>query len=815
MTKYFCSFLFTLFCSLLLSTASFAQATEAQNSIEFSKTNRQLEKIERALKKDMLTSEKIDEYVSYLNTQESEINENRKDLDKKVIFIQKQLDALGTPQEGTVEDGVIAKQRKNLTKELADEDRNLKEADLLIVKIEDLTKNVLNARNKKVYGTLITKQSALINPLVFFNSIKSYVIFFWDAVKSPIVWYQNIPAEAREYTILSIVSMALILMAALAVAIILRKYVLSHWGYKDDIELPRFSRKVLAAGAVAVARGLIPSAFVGAVLLWMYSTKIFSESLFGEILKVTGYCTLLAIIEATISRVTFAPNYAQWRLVNIPNDKALKFKRVIFLFIICNTLALIQLAVAQRTGYPLETTNFMMVILSAVKAFFLIWLTQISVDTYRELKTTPEILPDETEENDEINSGFKIMVVANLFFAGVFGLSLIGYPELSSFIFTNLILSLVLIVIFEFVRRAFIDIAKRVVLAGPWMKSIRISRRNSTKIEFWITTFINPIFILALIFTLLNVWGLPADFILQLAKKLLFGFKIGGIQISLIAIIFGILVFFASLAVVKLIKRHLANNVFSNMDIDDGVKHSMISGISFIGFIIAVLLAIVAVGIDLTNLAFIAGALSVGIGFGLQDVIKNLVSGIIILLERPFKVGDWVIMNGTEGKIKQINIRSTEMESFNRTSVIVPNATLLSSSIVNLTHGDNISRQSVTVGVAYGSDVEKVRKILLECATKHKYVMKNPAPYVIFKDFSECCLTFELRCYTNDIWKGWIVPSDLRFEINKRFIEEGIEIPFPQVVIHSGEDVAQDNQFYAHKKATKAPKEPKTAKAKS
>ena len=236
------------------------------------------------------------------------------------------------------------------------------------------------------------------------------------------------------------------------------------------------------------------------------------------------------------------------------------------------------------------------------------------------------------------------------------------------------------------------------------------------------------------------------------------------------------------------------------MDIDDGIKHSLISGISFVGFIISCLLAIIAVGVDLTNLAFIAGALSVGIGFGLQDVIKNLVSGIIILFERPFKVGDWVIMNDTEGKIKQINIRSTEMESFNRTSVIVPNATLLSSSIVNLTHGDNISRQSVSVGVAYGSDVEKVRKILLECALAHKYVMKNPAPYVLFKDFADSSLNFELRCYTNDIWKGWIVPSDLRFSINKRFIEEGIEIPFPQIVVHSGEKVAQENQFYALKK---------------
>lgn len=802
MVKYFKTLFIVLFAAMLFAgNLQAADDITSKNSIDFNKINKKLEQIDDNLKKENLTEDNINTYVSYLSDQEAQISATRKDLDKDIKYIQKQLDALGEPKEGATEDKVITKQRNDLTKQLTAEDRVLKEADLLIVKIEDLTTQVLNARSKRVYGDLITKQSALINPMVFFNSLKLYAIFFWDIAKSPIDWYKSIPAADRSYTILSIVSMALILVAALAVAIILRKYILTHWGYKEDIELPHFSRKIVAAIAVAIARGLIPDAFVGACMIWMVSTKIFGDSLLGHVLMITGFSSFLAIIEATISRVTFAPNYPQWRLFNIPNDKALRFTRVIFMFIICNAIALIQVVVAQKANYSIDTVHFLTMISCAVKAFFLIWIIKIAVDTYREMNgITTENIEENEEENDSLDSGFKIMVASNLLLATAFGLSLIGYPELSSFILRNLILSMVIFGIFELFRHAFIDIIKRLVLASPWMKSIKVTKRNVSKIEFWITSFINPILVLTFIFTLLNLWGLPGDFMLQMGKKLLFGFKIGGVQISLIAIAFGILVFFVSLTIVKLIKKHLAANIFSNMDIDDGIKHSLISGISFVGFIISCLLAIIAVGVDLTNLAFIAGALSVGIGFGLQDVIKNLVSGIIILFERPFKVGDWVIMNDTEGKIKQINIRSTEMESFNRTSVIVPNATLLSSSIVNLTHGDNISRQSISVGVAYGSDVEKVRKILLECALAHKYVMKNPAPYVLFKDFADSSLNFELRCYTNDIWKGWIVPSDLRFAINKRFIEEGIEIPFPQIVVHSGEKVAQENQFYALKK---------------
>ena len=253
----------------------------------------------------------------------------------------------------------------------------------------------------------------------------------------------------------------------------------------------------------------------------------------------------------------------------------------------------------------------------------------------------------------------------------------------------------------------------------------------------------------------------------------------------------------------KSLRRHIVDNVLSKMEIDDGIKHSLASGFGFVSFVVALLLAVVVMGGNLSSLALIAGALSVGIGLGLQDIVNNFVSGIILLFERPIKVGDWVKINGEEGKIKQINIRATEVETFNRSSVIIPNATLLSNSLVNLTHGNNWARYSVKVGVAYGSDIEKVKSILLECAASHRRVLKNPAPYVLFQDFGSSSLDFELRFYVSNIWDGWVTPSDVRFEINRRFIEEGIEIPFPQMVVHHGSEVSKEteSQFYAAKKA--------------
>ena len=176
--------------------------------------------------------------------------------------------------------------------------------------------------------------------------------------------------------------------------------------------------------------------------------------------------------------------------------------------------------------------------------------------------------------------------------------------------------------------------------------------------------------------------------------------------------------------------------------------------------------------------------MSVGIGFGLQSIVNNLVSGFILLFERPIKVGDWIIVGDKEGLVKKISFRATEIETWQRASVIVPNGELLTTAVTNWTHSDRRGRVEVPVGVAYGSDVEKVREILLACADEHDRVLKDPPPWVLFMNFGNSSLDFELRCFTNDVMRRMGCASDLRFAIDKRFREEGIEIPFPQHVVH-------------------------------
>jgi len=204
--------------------------------------------------------------------------------------------------------------------------------------------------------------------------------------------------------------------------------------------------------------------------------------------------------------------------------------------------------------------------------------------------------------------------------------------------------------------------------------------------------------------------------------------------------------------------------------------------------IAAGLIALAIAGVTFQNLALIAGALSVGIGFGLQNIVNNFVSGLILLFERPIRTGDWIIVNNIEGYVRRISIRSTQIQTFDRADVIVPNSDLISNSVTNLMLRDRFGRLRVPVGVAYGSDTQRVKESLLEVARAHPQVVQGSSivadPYVLFLSFGDSALNFELRAFVRDVGQRLTVLSDLNFAIDAAFREAGIEIPFPQRDLH-------------------------------
>jgi small-conductance mechanosensitive channel len=206
--------------------------------------------------------------------------------------------------------------------------------------------------------------------------------------------------------------------------------------------------------------------------------------------------------------------------------------------------------------------------------------------------------------------------------------------------------------------------------------------------------------------------------------------------------------------------------------------------LGYTGYLLSLIIAVSYGGVDFTDIAIVAGALSVGIGFGLQSIINNFVSGLILLVERPFKAGDWIVVGNEEGYVKKINVRSTEVMTFNRATLTVPNSELITKTVKNWTHKGTLGRVIVSVGVSYDADPEQVRDILLKCASQHTEVRGNPEPSVVFSNFGDSALEFELRAFIVNVDRRLGVGSDLRFTIFQALKSAGIEIPFPQRDIH-------------------------------
>ena len=374
--------------------------------------------------------------------------------------------------------------------------------------------------------------------------------------------------------------------------------------------------------------------------------------------------------------------------------------------------------------------------------------------------------------------------------------SFIGYLVVSMYVLHNIVITLTAIALFLSLRGLWVSSEQKLSNKTQNDTEQEKDYQGSFQGSLVLLTMVELGLAVGLFIAAARFWGVSLNNFEGQSSLLRGELQIGSFTIAFSQILYSIIAFLIVYYFFKLARWFLRERIFTIMRLSVSASEAVLAILGYMGFTFAILAALNALGVQWENLAIIAGALSVGIGFGLQTIISNFVSGLILLFERPVRVGDWVILgNGLEGHIKNVNMRSTEIMTLERSSVLIPNSNLLSDTITNWTLHDKMGRQDIGVGVAYGSDTEHVKKVLLEVASNHNLLRKYPQPRVLFRNFGDSSLDFILRVFLKNINDRHHVGSDLRFAIDRAFRENNISIPFPQRDIHIKKDGNQDDLF--------------------
>lgn len=323
-----------------------------------------------------------------------------------------------------------------------------------------------------------------------------------------------------------------------------------------------------------------------------------------------------------------------------------------------------------------------------------------------------------------------------------------------------------------------------VLIQSDFAKKSNIVRNHSELVKQKIHKIVKFLFYVLAVSSVLRSFGLLiilGNFLEELFSNSL---SVGTFSLNVGTIILFFFSIWFAVAIARSIKFILETDILVRMNLKRGVAGAVSSMALYAITGFGIVFAIMSSGLDLNSFSLLAGALGVGIGFGLQDIVRNFISGLILIFERPVQIGDAVEVEELSGIVRKIGIRSSVIKTWEGAEVIVPNGNLISNKLINWTFSDHHRRVDIAVGVAYGSDVKKVLQLLIDCTKANEEILLNPEPTVFFKDFADSALLFELRCWTEN-FNSWLqIQSDLRVEIEKVLRENGIEIPFPQTDVH-------------------------------
>jgi len=750
--------LWTLTAALLLATVGFERKAwaEAGEEPSIEELKKSLDEIEAAVDSEDITAETLAGFRDKLNSATDILRKKIDWLEPRAKEAEDRLKELGPApaKDAPAESAEIAGQRKELTDEFNDVDGELKQARVLTVKTDQLGDRVAQKRHALYANELFARSASILDPS-FWTEVYRALSIELRSIEA------LVDAWSEHHTRPRWAGAALIIVVIIAIVI-----VLTRWWLPRLIGEPSNTRSAKAWAALWVFIWFaIRTPLAGFAALLALTTFGLLTVRLEQIAQGVVAGMAAAAFGHGVARGLLAPEHPHRRLVQEDDETALCFYNHL-LWASRALGVLIVLQVIHKTLFaPLVITVATNALFAATTAAFLVHLV-LRLGTIKK------------------NRGEALVAASwahplGLLMAVLIGIALVaGYAGVAAFISLRVIVAAAvfgaLFLLLVITQTLFASINEQTPKGQMLAESLGIDPRTLGLSGALLSALIRVILIATSFLLIIGPWEVSTADLFDTVRNIPFGFKIGEIRVSFQAILAAILVLVLLLVLMRIIQRWLERELLPRTGLEPSLQLSIVTIFGYVGAITAIALALSGLGFDLQKIALIAGALSVGIGFGLQSIVSNFVSGLILLTERPIRVGDSIVVKGEEGWVRRVRVRATEIETFDRASVIIPNSEFITGVVKNWTRANRLGRIVVKVGVSYETDPDRVRDILTDIANAHPQIVQTPPPAAYLVAFGETQLEFELRCVVAEVEKGLSVRSELHYAIIQKFREAGI-----------------------------------------
>ncbi len=706
---------------------------------------------------------------------------------------QQMLASLGAaPAQGEpAEAAPVATERKRLSQAIAESEGRVKQVDLVVTRIDILLRTAADQRMTELTEQILKRGPVPLAPASW-AALPVQAAYVQDRIRGAFAFVLSDDVWRERIYGLGGLAALVVLVAWPA-----RRFLLRRYGHRDVAERPSYRQRVAAMAVEALARCLIP----------VVPTVAFTTSLVGLLQGLPEAAPVAALVAGVsggivsfflttgIARATLAPDHPAWQLAELDPDSARRLVRRIAVAAIGLAAGGTGIALIEGMFVPPELRSILgfgtMAVVAAALLSLLpgrLWLSTAAAEADCGCPDPAADAPPVAEpvKPRPVWPRLRILVgavaLASLAAAGAGYLALGIYA--SKLMLATIIVGGMLLVARGILRELLCILLERGGRLAEVRDIVAGTGGGQQVLGQVGRALIDLALVAAAVALLMPLTGMTVSEMRGVADTFLRGVTVGGVRIAPGDILSAALVLAAAIAATRFVQRQLDERILGSLAIDLGVRNSIRTGVGYLGTTLAVLASVGTLGLDLSSLAMIAGALSVGIGFGLQNVVSNFISGLIMLVERPIKVGDWVVVNGMEGTVRRISVRATEIQTFQRASVIVPNSEFISKAVVNWTLKDRTTRVEIKVRAAYDSDVRLVYDLLLKIGREHHLVLRTPEPAVVFKEFGPSALDFELRIFVANTDFIVAVRNELRMRILEEFRAHGIQMPFDQQIVH-------------------------------